>query len=1290
MAMNIGGVLSGIPTAPGLYTFTVSVAPDGDTPAGMQFTLVIHGQALTIATPSFPNGTTNVAYSQPVSVIGGAGAPYTLSISAGSLPPGINLVGSALTGTPTATGVFAFTIQATDSDSSVATRSYTLAVGVPLVILGPSLPNGIVNVAYPGAQFTGAGGFPPYTWSIATGSLPSGISLNPQSGFLGGTPTQTGAFPFTVTLSDSGGTSVTSGALSLTIIPQFTAPPQMLPSGAVGQPYSATLSASGGTPPYTWVVVSGTLPAGLVLNSNGTIGSTPTTAGTTSFTAKVTDSGAGSLAQTATQAYSITVNPSLAIGVPTLPAGIVNVAYAGAQFTGTGGIPPYSWSIASGSLPSGLSMNPLTGLLSGTPTQAGAFPFAVRLSDSGGGSVTSGALSLTIAPQLTALPQTLPSGAAGQMYSGATLNASGGTPPYTWTLVSGTLLPAGLSLNSNGTITGTPTTPGATSFTAKVTDSGAGSLAQTATQTYSIAVNPSSLAIIVPTLPAGIVNVSYAGAQFTGSGGTPPYTWSVATGSLPSGLSLNPQTGLLSGTPTQAGTFSFSVRLVDSTVIPGTTFSGGLSVTTPVLSLSVIPQLTAPPQTLPSGTVGQSYPTTTLNATGGATPYTWTVASGALPPGLSLSGSGAITGIPTTASPTPFAFTAKVTDSGGSANAGNIIVNGDEYPLSDPGFTNAGSANAAAFALNAAAFLTGGKGSILIYSNSLGVAGSSLQSTLTQAGYSVTEDPTGSTPFTLAALSAYQAVFLGGNPFSANTAVLQQYVQAGGGVYIAAGTGAVAYPSAAAEAAQWNPFLSLYGLSLASQYNGITGTMATSDQPPVLTGVSQLYFNNGNSVSASGPFAQVITSSNGQGLIGTASPRGTLQTATQTYQIAINPTVLTVPQQTLPVGMAGSPYATPLLSPMGGTPPYIWQISSGSLPPGLTLSATGTITGTPTAPGQFSFILLVTDSGSGPQQQSVRVPLSITINPATLAVAPTTLAQAQAGQPYLPNTLMAIGGTPPYSWAPAPGSSLPPGLTLSGVGTISGTPTTSGSFAFYVVVTDSGKPAQTATGYFTINVNTGLAITPSVLPPGDVGTLYKQVQFGISGNISSGATWSVSGRGSAAGPDAFAGRAATRHSDAGRCVLLHRHGRGRSGSGKRQLHRADQSAAFSLDRDHSRYTGQRPSPGHLPGDGRNAALRVDTRWWIASARSNSRPDRHADRVADTSRNLHLHRAGNRCCGRGCNLPGDCQHPRSTRRRGTNLTGRHVRRRIQGVGLGEWRQAAVHVVEQWESADWTDL
>ncbi|MGA2544642.1 MAG: hypothetical protein ABSG78_24085 [Verrucomicrobiota bacterium] len=201
---------------------------------------------------------------------------------------------------------------------------------------------------------------------------------------------------------------------------------------------------------------------------------------------------------------------------------------------------------------------------------------------------------------------------------------------------------------------------------------------------------------------------------------------------------------------------------------------------------------------------------------------------------------------------------------------GAIVVDNDEWTLSDSGFGAEGAANGTAYARQAAAFLTGGSGPILIYSDNFGLAGADLFTALTGGGYAVTEDPGLSTPFTVASLSAYKAVFLAGDTLpAADSAVLQAYVNGGGGVYIAAGTGTIA-GGAAGEAAQWNSFLNPFGLNLANSYNGIGGDIPVVSSSPVLAGVTQLFYDNGNTVSASGS-AEVITYDGAEGLIGVYS-----------------------------------------------------------------------------------------------------------------------------------------------------------------------------------------------------------------------------------------------------------------------------------------------------------------------------------------------------------------------------------------------------------------------------------
>ncbi len=157
-----------------------------------------------------------------------------------------------------------------------------------------------------------------------------------------------------------------------------------LPAGTVNQPYSSTLAASGGLTPYSWSVVSGSLPGGLQLNGlTGTISGTPATAGNFTFTVQVADS--QSPAATATKPLSIVVNapPPVPLNITTtsLPNGRVNVAYS-QTVQATGGTAPYTWSLASGALPNGLTLNSATGVISGRPTKKGTYSFVVRVLDS--------------------------------------------------------------------------------------------------------------------------------------------------------------------------------------------------------------------------------------------------------------------------------------------------------------------------------------------------------------------------------------------------------------------------------------------------------------------------------------------------------------------------------------------------------------------------------------------------------------------------------------------------------------------------------------------------------------------------------------------------------------------------------------------------------------------------------------------------------------------------------------------------------------------------------------------
>ncbi len=250
---------------------------------------VVTGVPLSIATVSIPNAVLNGSYTATLVATGG-NSPITWSVSSGTLPPGLalNSTTGAITGAPTTLGSFNFTIQAQDASGNKAPQPFSISVGPALSITTTSpLPGGTVNASY-SASLAASGGTQPYSWSVS-GGLPAGLTLNASSGTITGVPTVSGTFNFTVTVTDATN-SVSSLQAALTLNPGLNIV-TTLPDGSVGIRYpSQTLSTDGGTQPFTWAVINGALPAGLVLSPGGVISGTPTTAGKSEFTVKVTDS----------------------------------------------------------------------------------------------------------------------------------------------------------------------------------------------------------------------------------------------------------------------------------------------------------------------------------------------------------------------------------------------------------------------------------------------------------------------------------------------------------------------------------------------------------------------------------------------------------------------------------------------------------------------------------------------------------------------------------------------------------------------------------------------------------------------------------------------------------------------------------------------------------------------------------------------------------------------------------------------------------------------------------------
>jgi subtilisin-like proprotein convertase family protein len=1120
------GVISGFPTDVDSFTFTIQAQDSTTGPAApytgsQQYTINVAAPTITFTPSTLPDAIAGQAYTQVLSGSGGT-APYkNFTVTSGSLPPGVSLSNTtgAFSGAPNTVGSYSFTVTMQDSTTGQgapfgATQNYTLVVDPPVIGLNPSgLPAGKVGVLY-SQTLTGKNGTAPFSnFVISIGSLPTGLALNPNSGLLSGTPGIVGTFNFTVSVQDStqgpGKPYSGSQAYSLTINPPtITITPNSLPSDLEGTPYPTVLKGQGGTAPYSFSVLTGSLPAGLTLNSDGTFGGAPTAAGSFSFTVQVQDSTQGPA-----QPYGTTQPYILTVIAPFKPTSLANaqagVAYSAGFAAAAGTGPATNFTISAGALPNGLTLSSL-GILTGTPSQVGNFSFTVTANDKNLSDNVTGpasqAYTLTVtAPSLSIAPSVLNNGQAGVAYN-QTLAGQGGTAPYSFAVTGGGL-PNGLTLSTGGTLSGTPTAVGTFTFTVTATDSTTGPLPSSTysvTQSYTVAIAPPSITFTPATLPADLEGAPYS-QTLNGQGGTSPYSnFAITSGSLPTGMSLS-GTGTLSGTPTVAGAFNFVVRAQDSTSGTGSPFTASQG-----FSLTVLAPFS--PASLPGGQAGVAYVGATFTAVSGTGPVSnFSIAAGALPGGLNLSSAGVLSGTPTAVG--LFTFTVSANDI--NPGTGLPTTASQVYTLlvSPPVITlSPASLTATATAGNFYSQALTASGGTAPYSNFTVTAGSLPTGLTLSLGGTLSGTPSavGSFNFTVTAQDSTTGP---GAPYTGSRAyslTVNPPVIGFSPATLPAATAGALYTQTLTANGGTAPLTHFIlksgslptGLTLDPNSGKISGT-------PTVVG-SSFRFTVQAQDSSTGP--------------------GAPYTGTHDYTLVVNPPVITLSPSSLPAATAGALYSQ-TLTPGGGTAPYSnFVVTSGALPAGLSLSSSnGKLTGTPTATGTFNFTVSVRDSTAGPNlPYSGSQSFTLTVAAPNISIAPSSLPGATAGAAYS-QALTAGGGTTPYSHfqLTATSAALPGGLTLSAAGLLSGTPTAVGTFTFTVQVQDSTTgPAAPYTGTQTYTLAVAaptITFTPTSLPLELEGGAFSQVLTGhggtapysnfavISGGLPDGVTLSSSG-----------------------------------------------------------------------------------------------------------------------------------------------------------------------------------
>lgn len=681
----------------------------------------------------------------------------------------------------------------------------------------------------------------------------------------------------------------------------------------------------------------------------------------------------------------------------------------------------YTWRIADGALPDGLALAS-SGAISGTPNEAGSFSFTAAVED-GQGATTSKALALEVEPivedGVRITTTMLPAARLGETYR-ASVATAGGEGTVRWSIDEGAL-PDGLTLTPTGMetmIVGVPAAAGSFAFTLRATD-GRGAF-DTVALVLAVDDDGGALTIVTTAVATATVGLPYRANIVATGGSGANYRWAITGGSLPDGLTLSPTgtpDGVLAGTPTEEASSTITVTVSDD--------AGGEDDVQLVLEVRDL-GLVIGPATLPAAQVGVVYSATITAGAGSGTGHTWST-SGTLPAGLVFSSDDAgarITGTPTTVESTE--LTVDVTDdAGGSASMTYRI---DVYPrlaIVDAALPDGYVQTATTVSLSS----TGGSGSGQVWTIS-----------------------SGAPPPGMSLLSLPSGASFGGVPTTAGAFEFTVRVEDDAGL-VASRTYTVEIferleilttqlPTASISVAYDELVVARGGASGARTWTLLGGTV-----PLGLT----LEPSTTNAIRLSGTAIGFGTYTFELQVEDEYRGRATAQIRIVVYQpLAIRP------QRIDPI-VTGVPYAMSIVADGGSTTGYVWSVSAGALPPGLTLQAMGTpgttLSGVTNVAGSYPVTIAVTDDAG---EVATRDYVFVAVPP--LQITTTSI----AGRPICTGGTASISSTggvgTERSWTVSAGS-LPTGWTLRDLdqsAMILSRATVPGQYTFTLTIADTG------------------------------------------------------------------------------------------------------------------------------------------------------------------------------------------------------------------------------------------